>query len=253
MERPLLSFEQGFDLSNPVRMLELYSKHPRYFNAVDCIIFGYDITEKELKLLLIKRSFEPARGQWSLAGGFVQQNESLDDAACRILCSLTGLSDLYMEQLFTYGETGRDPGARVISTAYFALIAMHELDPAIHKKNGAHWRSLSNLPELIFDHHKMVERALCELVDTVKVRPVGFELLPEKFTLVQLQNLYEAIYQKHIDKRNFRKKIFSMTLLEKQEDKERETSKKGAWYYRFNEEKYKELTRNGFFFNLSVS
>ena len=215
-------------------MPDLYSQYQRYFNAVDCIIFGYDIAEKELKLLLIKRSFKPAMGQWSLAGGFVRQNESLDDAACRILCSLTGLSDLYMEQLFTYGETDRDPGARVISTAYYALIAMHELDPEINKKNGAHWRSLSGIPEL-------------------KVRPIGFELLPEKFTLVQLQNLYEAIYLKQIDKRNFRKKILSMTLLDKQEDKERETSKKGAWYYRFNEEKYRELMRNGFFFNLAVS
>jgi 8-oxo-dGTP diphosphatase len=234
-------------------MLALYSKYTKYFNAVDCIIFGFDIAEKELKLLLIKRSFEPALGQWSLAGGFLKEKESLDDAACRVLCSLTGLSDLFMEQLYTYGEIERDPGARVISTAYFALIGIHELDPEIRRKNGAHWRSISNLPDLIFDHRKMVDRALGELVETVKVRPVGFELLPEKFTLVQLQNLYEAIYQRPIDKRNFRKKILSMELLEKQEEKERETSKKGAWYFRFNEAKYKELARNGFFFNLAVS
>ncbi|HWR74483.1 MAG TPA: NUDIX domain-containing protein [Bacteroidales bacterium] len=234
-------------------MINLYSKNPKFFLAVDCIIFGYDITEKELKLLLIKRSFEPALGQWSLTGGFVQEKESLDAAASRVLHSLTGLSDLYMEQLYTYGATDRDPGARVISTAYFALIGIHELDPVIRRQNGAHWRSISNLPELIFDHRNMVDRALTELVETVKVRPVGFELLPENFTLVQLQNLYEAIYQRSIDKRNFRKKILSMELLEKQEEKEKETSKKGAWYYRFNEAKYKELARNGFFFNLAVS
>jgi hypothetical protein len=234
-------------------VIHLYNKQPRHFTAVDCIIFGYDISDKELKLLLIKRSFEPALGQWSLAGGFVQEKESLDDAACRVLCSLTGLSDLYMEQLYTYGETERDPGARVISTAYFALIGIHELDPEIRRQNGAHWRSISNLPELIFDHRKMVDRALIELVETVKVRPVGFELLPEKFTLVQLQNLYEAIYLRAIDKRNFRKKILSMNLLDKQDEKERETSKKGAWYYRFNEERYRELSRNGFFFNVAVS
>ncbi len=234
-------------------MIALYSKQPKHFLAVDCIIFGYDISEKELKLLLIKRSFEPALGQWSLAGGFVQEKESLDEAAYRVLSSLTGLSDLYMEQLYTYGETDRDPGARVISTAYYALIGIHELDTEVRRKNGAHWRSLSNLPDLIFDHRSMVDRALCELVDTVKIRPVGFELLPEKFTLVQLQNLYEAIYQKPIDKRNFRKKILSMELLEKQEEKEKETSKKGAWYFRFNESKYRELARNGFFFNLAVS
>jgi len=234
-------------------VIHLYNQQPKHFTAVDCIIFGYDISDKELKLLLIKRSFEPALGQWSLAGGFVQEKESLDDAACRVLCSLTGLSDLYMEQLYTYGETERDPGARVISTAYFALIGIHELDPEIRRQNGAHWRSISNLPELIFDHRKMVDRALIELVETVKVRPVGFELLPEKFTLVQLQNLYEAIYLRAIDKRNFRKKILSMNLLDKQDEKERETSKKGAWYYRFNEERYRELSRNGFFFNVAVS
>ena len=234
-------------------MLEIYSKNPKHFLAVDCIIFGYDIIEKELKLLLIKRSFEPAKGQWSLSGGFVQDGESLDDAANRVLRSLTGLSDLYMEQLYTYGDCERDPGARVISTAYFSLIGIHEIDDEIKEKYGAHWRSISNLPDLIFDHRRMVDRALKELVEKVKVHPVGFELLPEKFTLVQLQNLYEAIYQKSIDKRNFRKKILSMNFLEKQDDKERETSKKGAWYYRFNEEKYREFTNNGFFFNLAVS
>jgi len=234
-------------------MLEIYSKHPKHFQAVDCIIFGYDIIEKELKLLLIKRSFEPAKGQWSLSGGFVEEGEGLDNAAYRVLRNLTGLSDLYMEQLYTYGETDRDPGARVISTAYFSLIGIHEIDEEIKVKYGAHWRSLSDLPDLIFDHRQMVDRALKELVEKVKVHPVGFELLPEKFTLVQLQNLYEAIYQKSIDKRNFRKKILSMNFLEKQDEKEKKTSKKGAWYYRFNEEKYKEFTKNGFFFNLAVS
>jgi 8-oxo-dGTP diphosphatase len=234
-------------------MLEIYSKHPKHFQAVDCIIFGYDIIEKELKLLLIKRSFEPAKGQWSLSGGFVEEGEGLDDAANRVVTTLTGLSDLYMEQLYTYGDVGRDPGDRVISTAYFSLIGIHDIDNEIKEMYGAHWRSLSNLPDLIFDHRKMVERALKELVEKVKVHPVGFELLPEKFTLVQLQNLYEAIYQKSIDKRNFRKKILSMNFLEKQDEKEKKTSKKGAWYYRFNEEKYKEFTKNGFFFNLAVS
>jgi len=234
-------------------MLEIYSKYPKHFQAVDCIIFGYDIADKELKLLLIKRSFEPAKGQWSLSGGFVQEGEGLDDAANRVLRTLTGLSDLYMQQLYTYGDADRDPGDRVISTAYYSLIGLHEIDERIKVKYGAHWRSISNLPDLIFDHRKMVDRALNELFEKVKIHPVGFELLPEKFTLVQLQDLYEAIYQKSIDKRNFRKKILSMNLLEKQEDKEKLTSKKGAWYYRFNEEKYKEFTSNGFFFNLAVS
>jgi ADP-ribose pyrophosphatase YjhB (NUDIX family) len=231
-------------------MTKVYSEHPKHYVAVDCIIFGYEITDRELKLLLIKRGFDPAKGKWSLAGGFVQEGESLDDAASRVLRSLTGISDLYMEQLYTYGDVERDPGARVISNAYFALIGIHEIDRMKQEKNGAHWRSISDLPDLIFDHRKMVDRALAELVESIKVHPVGFELLPEKFTLVQLQSLYEAIYRKAIDKRNFRKKILSMNLLDKQDDKERETSRKGAYYYRFNEQKYRELTRNGSFFNL---
>lgn len=231
----------------------MYSENPRHYLAVDCIIFGYDIADKELKLLLIKRSFEPAKGKWSLSGGFVQENESIDEAASRVLFSLTGLSHIYMEQLYTYGDVNRDPGARVISTAYFALIGIHDLDREIRKRNGAHWRSIANIPELIFDHNEMVRRALAELVESVKVHPVGFELLPELFTLVQLQGLYEAIHQKEIDKRNFRKKMLSTQLLEKQEEKEKETSRKGAYYYRFNEKKYQELTRNGYFFSFNVS
>lgn len=234
-------------------MLKIYSKHAKHFVAVDCIIFGYDIAEKELKLLLIKRSFEPAKGKWSLSGGFVEEGEDIDAAANRVLSSLTGLSDLYMEQLSTCGRVERDPGARVISVAYYSLIGIHEIDKEKQESNGAHWRSISRIPDLIFDHNRMVDAALEELLHKVKIQPVGFELLPEKFTLVQFQELYEAVYQRKIDKRNFRKKILSMNLLEKLDEKEKETSKKGAYYYRFNEEKYKAFTRNGFFFNLDVT
>ncbi len=221
--------------------------------AVDCIIFGYDIIEKEIKLLLVKRNFEPARGQWSLAGGFVMEEESLDEAAVRILYNLTGLKNIYMEQNYTYGEVNRDPGARVISTSYYALTKIHDIDKNITELNGAHWHSLSRLPELIFDHPVMVKKAMEELQKQIKIKPVGFELLPEKFTLVQLQDLYEAIYQKKIDKRNFRKKMLSMNLLEKLNEKEKQTSKKGAWYYKFIPEKYRLFTMNGFYFNLDVS
>jgi len=232
--------------------MKIYSKIPRHLVAVDCIIFGYDILEKELKLLLIKRGFEPAKGKWSLAGGFVLENESLDEAASRILFNLTGLKNVYMQQNYTYGEVNRDPGARVISTSYYALIKIQNIDNRLAEINGAHWRPISRLPELIFDHPKMVERALEELRNQIKIKPVGFELLPEKFTLVQLQDLYEAICQRKIDKRNFRKKILSMNLLEKLDEKEKLTSRKGAWYYRFNPDKYKTFTRSGFYFNLNV-
>jgi 8-oxo-dGTP diphosphatase len=233
--------------------MKLYSKHQKHLIAVDCIVFGYDILEKEIKLLLIKRSFEPALGKWSLAGGFVKENESLDEAAQRILNLLTGLGDVYMEQSFTYGKIDRDPGARVISTSYSALIKIQDIDRELKESNGAHWQSLARLPHLIFDHREMVDRALNELQMQTKVKPVGFELLPEKFTLVQLQDLYEAISQRDIDKRNFRKKILSMNILEKLEEKEKETSKKGAFYYKFNKERYEIHKRNGFFFSLDVN
>jgi 8-oxo-dGTP diphosphatase len=233
--------------------MKIYSEHPRHLVAVDCIIFGYDILEKELKLLLIKRSFEPARGKWSLAGGFVKENESLYEAAYRILYQLTGLRDVYMEQSFTYGEIQRDPGARVISTSYSALIKIQDIDRKLKEVYGAHWQSLTRLPHLIFDHRVMVDKALEGLQMRIKVKPVGFALLPEKFTLVQLQDLYEAIYQRDIDKRNFRKKILSMNILEKLDEKERETSKKGAFYYKFNREQYEIHKKQGFDFSLDVN
>lgn len=229
-----------------------YSKFRRYLIAVDCIIFGYDILDKQIKLLLSRRIFEPALGKWSLAGGFVEENESLDQAACRILRNITGLESVYMEQTYSYGAIDRDPGDRVISVAYFALISIRNINKDLAEKNGVHWRSIGRLPDLIFDHPLMVKRALTYLQSQVKVKPVGFELLPEKFTLVQLQDLYEAIYQGPVDKRNFRKKILSMGILEKLDEKEKETSKKGAYYYSFNEDRYTKLKQNGFYFNLDV-
>jgi len=234
-------------------IMNVYPSRNKHLVAVDCIIFGYDILEKEIKLLLFKRIVETAKGRWSLAGGFVEPDESLDDAASRILRKLTGLESVYMKQSFAYGETKRDPGDRVISIAYFALITIRDINKELAEKNGVSWRSLSKLPELIFDHPVMVKRALYELQNQIKIRPVGFELLPEKFTLVQLQDLYAAIYQRNVDKRNFRKKILSMGILEKLDEKERETSKKGAYYYKFNENTYNRLIQNGFYFNLDVN
>jgi 8-oxo-dGTP diphosphatase len=230
-----------------------YSKIVRHLVAVDCIIFGYDILEKEVKLLLIKRSFEPAKGKWSLAGGFVNLDESLDESASRILYNLTGLKNVFMEQSYSYGSVDRDPGARVISTTYFSLIKIQDIDPKLRKKNDAQWHSIARLPELIFDHSTMVNRALEELKCQIKVKPVGFELLPEKFTLGQLQELYEAIYQRASDRRNFRKKILAMNLLQKLDEKEKETSKKGAYYYKFISERYDSFRKDGFYFNLEVN
>jgi 8-oxo-dGTP diphosphatase len=233
--------------------VKIYSNHYKHLVAVDCIIFGYDVTEKEIKLLLSRRIFEPAKGKWSLEGGFVEENESLDDAASRILRNITGLESVYMKQLYCYGDTKRDPGGRVISVAYFALIPIRDIDNKLAEQNGVHWRSISKLPELVFDHNKMVKRAINDLQDQVKVKPVGFELLPQRFTLVHLQDLYEAIYLRKVDRRNFRKKILSMGILEKMEEKEKETSKKGAFYYEFNKARYEKLKQNGFYFNLDVN
>jgi len=230
-----------------------YNKIRKYLIAVDCIVFGYDIMEKEIKLLLIQRSFEPAKGKWSLSGGFVEDTESLDNAAKRVLFDLTGLKNVFLSQSYTYGDVERDPGARVISTAYFALIKIQDIESKVKKLNHAQWSPLSKLPALIFDHNRMVTDALKDLGNQVKIKPVGFELLPEKFTLVQLQELYEAIYQKPIDRRNFRKKILSMSILEKLEEKEKVTSRRGAYYYHFIPERYKTLRENGFFFELDFS
>ncbi len=230
--------------------LEIYKRYNKLYIALDCIIFGFD--EGELKLLLIKRNFEPAKGQWSLVGEFMDEDESLNEAAHRILSNLTGLEDVYMSQLYSHGDVHRDPGARVISVSYYSLINIQNHDAQLVKDNFAHWRPLSKLPPLIFDHSTMVEMALKRLRKEAKVKPIGFELLPQKFTLPQLQSLYEAIYSKTLDKRNFRKNMLSMGLLEKLDEKEKENSKKGAYYYQFNEQKYKELTARGFYFNIAI-
>ncbi len=227
-----------------------YQEHEKFHVAVDSIIFGYDEEGRELKVLLLKRNFQPAKGEWSLMGGFLKNNEGIDTAAKRILHQLTGLSDVYMEQLYTFGELDRDPGARIISVAYFALIKINASDLELVKNHGATWVPISSMPRLIFDHTAMVNRALKKLQVRARTQPIGFELLPDKFTIPQLQGLYEAIYNKSLDKRNFRRKLLSMNLLEKLEEKEKESSRKGAWYYRFEPKNYENLLNRGFNFEL---
>lgn len=227
-----------------------YQEHEKFHVAVDSIIFGYDEDGRELKVLLLKRNFQPAKGEWSLMGGFLKNNEAIDTAAKRILHQLTGLSDVYMEQLYTFGELDRDPGARIISVAYFALIRINASDLELVKTHGATWVPISSMPQLIFDHSAMVSRALKKLQVRARTQPIGFELLPDKFTIPQLQGLYEAIYNKNLDKRNFRRKLLSMNLLEKLEEKEKESSRKGAWYYRFAPKNYEDLLNRGFNFEL---
>jgi len=225
-----------------------YSENTRFLVAVDCIIFGFDY--RQLKLLLIKRNFMPQKGKWSLVGGFLDTEESLDQSALRILNNLTGLNDIYLEQLYTYGETHRDPGERVLSTAYYALINAEDYHLPINRESSAKWFPIDKIPALIFDHNVMVDKAMRRLKRKSLSQPIGFELLSEKFTIPQLQKLYEAIHQRDLDKRNFRKKILSMGLLKKLDEKQKSGSRKGAYFYRFDKEKYDDLESRGLHFEI---
>lgn len=210
--------------------MELYKEHPRHYVSVDCVILGYH--DDEIKLLLYPRSFEPYKGQWSLLGGFVQDNESADEAAARILKQTTGLEQIFLEQVASFSEPDRDPEARVISLAYYALIRIDLHDEEKVKENGAYWVSISNLPNLIFDHQQMFEKSLVKLQQKAGYSLCGSELLPEMFTLIQLRKLYEAIFRKEFDPGNFRKKILSLGVLEKLSVKDVSESRKGAYYYK---------------------
>jgi 8-oxo-dGTP diphosphatase len=213
-----------------------YSKQIKMLLAVDCIIFGFD--GNDLKILLVKRGIEPEYGKWSLMGGFVQQNETLPKAAARVLNTLTGIEDVYLEELHSFSEPGRDPVERTISVAYFALLDINEYEIQITHEHHAEWFHVQKIPKLIFDHSKMVERAKARLQYKAAFHPILFELLPAKFTLPQLQNLYQAVYDIAIDKGNFSRKLLSTGLLIKQNEKDKGQSKKGAFYYKLNKKKY---------------
>ncbi len=225
-------------------MIAEYKKFEPLLLAIDCIIFGFDGTQ--LKALLIKRGFEPQMGKWSLMGGFVRQEESVNDAAKRILDQLTGMQDIYMEQLQCFGEVDRDPGGRVVSIAYYALIKIDDYSSELMEEHQARWFGMEEIPPLVFDHRHMLDMARERLRQKVANYPIGFALLPYKFTLPQLQALYEAIYETELDKRNFTRKILSFEILRKLDEKEKESSRKGAFLYVFDSQKYKKLEKDGF-------
>ncbi|WP_299530153.1 NUDIX domain-containing protein [Ulvibacterium sp.] len=204
--------------------------------AVDCIIFGFDTDQ--LEVLLVHRGFEPEKERWSLMGGFVRNEEDLDEAANRVLRNLSGLNNVYMEQVRTFGKANRDPYERVVSTTYSALILKKDYKAEFIKEYRAEWFPIHDLPDLIFDHKDMVVSALQRLQRRVRSVPIGFNLLPGKFTLPQLQKLYEGILGEKIDKRNFRKKLGTMDFLVRLDEKDRSQSKKGAFLYRFDKKKY---------------
>jgi 8-oxo-dGTP diphosphatase len=229
-------------------MLNSYSTADKVLLAVDCIIFGFD--NEGLKILLIKRDFEPEKGKLSLIGGFLKKEEVLNSAAIRILNSYTGLQDIYMEQLYAFSEVDRDPVERTISVAYYALINIENHNEELIQNYQAKWYSVSNMPKLIFDHDKMVVHAIRRLRYRTSIKPIGFELLPEKFTMLQLQKLYEAILSKELDKRNFISKINSLDILVKLEEKDMMSSRKGSYLYTFDKDKYEEKLLNDFVLNL---
>ena len=216
-------------------------EYPRPALTVDCVVFGMD--EGDLKVLLIKRGVEPFLGKWALPGGFVRMEESLEEEA--------GIRPSHMEQLYTFGEPGRDPRGRVVTVAYFALVKLS--DHRVHASTDAReaaWFSVWDTPKLAFDHAEVLGTALQRLKGKVRYQPIGFELLPPKFTLTQLQRLYEIILERQLDKRNFRKKILSMDLLEELDEVEQDVSHRAARLYRFDHKKYKQLEKAGFNFEL---
>ena len=215
-----------------------YSQHAKVWVSVDCIIFGFD--ESKLKILIGKRQMDPGRGEWSLYGGFVSSEESVDDAAARTLYELTGLRNIFMRQVGAFGNVDRDPGERVVSIAYYALINVKDYDDELRLSHGVKWVDINEIPQLYSDHNEMVSKARRMMQQKLAQEPIGFRLLPSLFTLTQLQQLYEAVNGSELDKRNFRKRIKDMDFIEKTELMDKTSSKRGAYLYRFNNRAYKD-------------
>lgn len=224
-------------------------QYPRAALTVDCVVFGFD--EGELKVLLIQRALEPFKGKWALPGGFVRVDETIDEAARRELSEEAGLKDVFLEQLYTFGEVDRDPRERVVSVAYYALVklAAHDTKAATDAAD-AKWFPISKVPKLAFDHAGILATALARLKGKVRYQPIGFELLPPKFTLSQLQHLYEAVLETELDKRNFRKKVLGFGLLVPLKETQMAGRHRPAQLFRFDADKYEKLKKRGFNFEL---
>lgn len=228
--------------------------YPQPSLAVDCVVFGLDLDKNTgtcLKVLLIERGVEPFTGKWALPGGFVHIDEALDTAARRELGEEAGLREVYLEQLYTFGHPTRDPRGRVVSVAYYALVRLsdHRIQAATDARQ-ARWFQLTQCPNLAFDHQSIIEMAYRRLQGKVRYQPLGFELLPQKFTLSQLQRMYERILERSLDKRNFRKKILGMDLLVALDETEQGVAHRAARLYRFDEQRYKRLVQRGFNFEV---
>lgn len=223
--------------------------YPRPALTVDCVVFGLDA--EALQVLLIQRDLPPFAGQWALPGGFVQIDESLEAAARRELHEETGIKNVFLEQLFTYGDLHRDPRERVVTVAYYALVKLsdHSIQAATDARS-ADWFPAHKPPELAFDHDDILATAIGRLRNKVAYEPIGFELLPRKFTLRQLQHLYETVLGRSIDKRNFRKKILGMNLLIDLNETETNVAHRAARLYQFDQQKYESLVKQGFHFEV---
>ena len=224
-------------------------EYPRPALAVDCVVFGLDASG--LQVLLIERALEPFKGQWALPGGFVHEDEAVDEAARRELREETGLRDVFLEQLYTFGAPKRDPRGRVVSVAYYSLVRLgdHRAKAATDAK-AASWHPVRRAPKLAFDHDEILAVGLSRLQTKVRYVPLGFELLPPKFTLSQLQKLYETILERPFDKRNFRKKILDMGLLIETDELEQGVPYRPARLFQFDKKRYQELSKSGFNFEI---
>ncbi len=226
------------------------SAYPPITVTIDCVVFGLD-EDDELKILLIQRAIDPFENRWALPGGFVHIDESLEEAAARELSEETGLHDIFLEQLYTFGDPGRDPRTRVVTVAYYALVNLrdHPVQAASDARNAA-WFATDDMPDLAFDHDRILAAALERLRGKIRYMPIGFELLPRKFTLRQLQALYEKILDRRLDKRNFRKKILRMNIIEDLDEIEQDVAHRAARLYRFDKKHYDRMAAVGFSFEI---
>ena len=221
-----LTFNRKSNLRMPYKE---YTEQEKHLVAVDCAIFGYE--ENELKLLLFHRALPPSLGEWSLVGGWVNGNESVEEAAIRVLQKITGLHDIFMEQVHVFSKPDRDPGGRVMTVLFNALINIEKYNKDLVREYGAHWWPLTDIPQLIFDHGEMAETAHRHLQAKASHGLLGLDLLPKEFTITQLRQLYNCIFLKEFDPGNFRKKILSLNVLKRLNKKDFSESKKGAYYY----------------------
>ena len=224
-------------------------EYPRPALTVDAVVFGLD--EEDLKVLLIRRDLEPFQGRWALPGGFVRVEESLEEAVRRELREETGIAEVFLEQLYTFGGVDRDPCGRVVTDAYYALVKLsdHRIKAATDARDAA-WFAVSEATNLAFDHDRILAVALKRLKGKVRYQPIGFELLPPEFTLSQLQRLYETVLEKPLDKRNFRKKILGMDFLVALDEVQKDVAHRAARLYRFDRKKYQQLQKRGFNFEI---